>query len=335
MANYEEAGVSFNRSDQLLDVLSKTLIDKSNLGAFASKIALPNNLKEPILLATTDGVGTKAQLASTEKDYYNIGVDLFAANANDILTHGVKPLSFLDYIATNKFEIKNIQQILSAIQTECSKLDCLFVGGESAELPNSFVHNGVELAGFCTGLGEKEDLVDPKNIKEGDAVIGLASSGFHANGYSLLRKILFDKLNLNLNDKWPSDDKDLSQKTLREVLLTPTKVYTKSVLNLKKTVKINGLANVTGGGIINNLNRILAKNVYADLKINPSQVFKDIAHLGEVSNEEMAKVFNLGVGYLVVVDPALQDKAIYALEAFGESAYRLGYITKQKTRFTW
>lgn len=331
MASYEDAGVSFERAENLLEVLNSTLLDTENLGAFAAKIPLPLNLKEPILLATTDGVGTKAQLAKTKTDYYNLGIDLFAANANDILTHGVKPLSFLDYIATNKFETQNIKQILQAIQDECLKLDCSFVGGESAELPNSFTHTGVELAGFCLAIGEKKELVDSANIKAGDTVIGLKSNGFHANGFSLLRKILFDQLKLTLEDVWPSSNNNFLEKKIRDIILSPTRIYTKSILKLREIVDVNGLANVTGGGILNNLNRILPKNLFANLNIEMEQIFKDIAKLGKISNTEMAKVFNLGIGYVVIVSKKDEFLSLKILKEIGEDPVVLGKIEYAET----
>ena len=313
---YEESGVSLEAGYKSVELIKKHVARTKNLGmlsaigGFGGAFDLSAyNYKNPVLVSGTDGVGTKLKLAF-ELDIHNtIGIDVVAMCANDILAQGAQPMFFLDYLAVGKNYPEQVESIVEGVAEGCVQAGCAIVGGETAEMSGFYEDGEYDIAGFCVGATEKEDLLSPENTKAGQVVIGLPSSGVHSNGFSLVRKILRDT-NISLNERF-------NESTIGETLLTPTKIYVKEVLKLLNEVKVAGIAHITGGGFHENLPRCLAKGL--GMKINKNsyevpEIFRYLQEKGGIDEEEMYNIFNMGVGMALVVNKEDVDKALSLLE---------------------
>ena len=325
---YKESGVDIDAGDHLVETI-QTLAAKTNrpevlagIGGFAGLFELGKKYKNPVLVASTDGVGTKLKLAQQLGIYQGIGQDCVAMCVNDIACSGAEPLFFLDYLAAGKINTQVLSEIVRGIAEACHTSGCTLLGGETAEMPGIYKTEDFDVAGFVVGVVEKDKIINGQSVQAGDAVIGIASSGFHSNGFSLVRKIISDH-QLDLEQIWPD-----TEKTLGEHLLTPTKLYSNLVLNLAKSGAVKGVAHITGGGLIENPPRILPKDLRIKYQIKwpvPSvmQYFKDLAKL---SDEEFFRVFNGGIGLVLVVAQENASKTLNQIRATGETAWNIGTV---------
>ncbi|MDR0997208.1 MAG: phosphoribosylformylglycinamidine cyclo-ligase [Zoogloeaceae bacterium] len=329
--SYAQAGVDIDAGDALVDrikpLAKKTLIPGvlAGIGGFGALFEVPKNYQEPVLVSGTDGVGTKLKLAFMLDRHDTVGQDLVAMSVNDILVSGAKPLFFLDYFACGKLRVDTAAAVVGGVAKGCELAGCALIGGETAEMPGMYPDGEYDLAGFAVGVAEKSKLIDGKTIAPGDVVLGLASSGAHSNGYSLIRKIL-ERANPDLNAPFDGD------KTLADALIEPTRIYVKSILALADAVTIKGMAHITGGGLTENLPRILPATTAA--RLDPAawqrpKLFDWLQREGQVEEAEMHRVFNCGIGMTVVVAAADADKALSALQAAGEQAMKIGTITER------
>ena len=307
--SYRDAGVDIDAGDAFIDVIKPVAKSTqrdgciSGLGGFDALFQVPQNYKEPILVSGTDGVGTKLKLAFDLNKHDTIGIDLVAMCVNDILVQGAEPLFFLDYFATGKLTPDVAAEVVKGIGEGCRQSNAALIGGETAEMPGMYAKGDFDLAGFSVGVVEKEEILDPSNIQNGNILIGLASTGAHSNGYSLIRKVL-EVSGASLNDKF--EDRG-NTTTLGEALIAPTKIYVKSILSALKKHKINALAHITGGGLTENLPRVMADNSKGVIKLNSWEkpaVFDWLQEHGNIEEQEMLRTFNCGVGMVVVVDAA-------------------------------
>ncbi len=312
---YAQAGVSLEAGYESVKRIkeqvarTKNVGTLSSIGGFGGLFDLsPYGFKQPILVSGTDGVGSKLEIARELDIYETVGIDLVAMCVNDVVTLGAKPLYFLDYIAVEKNYPEMIESIVKGICDGLLQCDCALVGGETAELPGLYPVGGYDLAGFVTAAVEKTDIIDCSNVKVGDVLIGLPSSGIHSNGYSLVRKIIKDN-NFSIHEKY----NDLSsEKTLGEILLTPTNIYVKEVLDVLENVKVNGVAHITGGGFYENIPRAtngLGFRVYKD-NIKTPEIFKFLEKYGKVENDKMYNYFNMGIGMILIVNKEDADKVL-------------------------
>lgn len=296
----------------------------SGLGGFGSLFELPlERFKHPVLVSGTDGVGTKLKLAMMLDKHNTIGIDLVAMCVNDIVVTGAEPLFFLDYYATGKLNLDVASDVIKGIGAGCELAGAALVGGETAEMPGMYEGEDYDLAGFSVGIVEKENIIDGSNIAVGDVLIGLASSGAHSNGYSLIRKVLQRQDNLN---------QTLDGKPLADALLAPTRIYVKSLLALIKEVPINAIAHITGGGITENLPRVMPDDTVANIQRDSWQtpaLFNWLQDEGNISDEEMLKTFNCGLGMILSVSQDNTDAALEQLKSSGETAYIIGTIVAQ------
>ena len=295
-----------------------------SLGGFAGLYQMPDHLKEPVLVTATDGVGTKLLVAQAVRRLGSIGIDLVAMSVNDVLTVGARPILFLDYVATGKLVPAEIADIVQGVAEGCRQAGCALVGGEMAEMPGLYRGNDFDLAGFCVALVEKQKLIDGSGIREGDSVVGLASSGLHSNGFSLARRIL-DENQCSLEDKFPR-----LGETIGQTLLEPTRIYVRSVLGLLDMgIPIHGLAHITGGGIGGNLSRVIPAGLSARLDFREWRVprlFRVLQELGRVEEAEMFRTFNMGVGLVLVLPAETADYALKLLARAGEEPLALGEV---------
>ncbi|MCK9162466.1 MAG: phosphoribosylformylglycinamidine cyclo-ligase [Arcobacter butzleri] len=303
--SYKEAGVDIDAGNSFVDNI-KPYVKSTHIagvlggiGSFAGAFELPKGYKEPVILAGTDGVGTKLKLAIDSGIFDSVGIDLVAMCSNDLICNFGEPLFFLDYYATGKLEVDEATLVIKGIAEGCIRSECALIGGETAEMPGMYSEGDFDLAGFCVGIAEKSELDRTQKVKEGDILIALPSSGVHSNGFSLVRKVLFDKMGKKFDD-------DFEGKKLIDVLLEPTRIYVKEFKQNK--AYINALAHITGGGIVENLPRVLPDGLKAvvkkdDIKVLP--IFKLISTMVEES--EMFRAFNMGVGMVLVVDPSNVD----------------------------
>ncbi len=333
---YKEAGVDLDKANFLVKIVKKhvqKLSQKgaiSDIGGFAGLFSFDfSSYKNPVLVSSTDGVGTKIKIAISAGSHKGIGIDLVAMCVNDIITCGAKPLFFLDYIAFGKFDEKIFEELIGGIVEGCAISQCTLLGGETAEMPGMYEAGNYDCAGFVVGIVERDKIIDGSEIAIGDLIIGLASSGLHSNGFSLVRKVLFEDHKLSL-EHIPEE----VGFSLKEVLLTPTKIYAPTLMTLlNKEVKIKGCAHITGGGFIDNLPRILPKNSKAIIDKSSWQVppiFNFIKRLGNISEEEMYRVFNCGIGFVIIVGKDSLEEVETLLSALGETYYIIGYIEKAK-----
>ena len=329
--SYKGAGVDIDAGEELVKnikpLAAKTKRDGlvGGIGGFGALFEIPKHFKQPVLVTGTDGVGTKLRLALDIERHNTIGIDLVAMSVNDILVQGAEPLFFLDYFSCGKLDVERATEVVSGIAKGCELSGCALIGGETAEMPGMYAGEEYDLAGFAVGAVEKTKIITGEHISTGDALLGLGSSGAHSNGYSLIRKIL-TKSNAKLDQK-------LADRTLGDLLIEPTRIYVGSILNALKTEQIKGLAHITGGGIIENIPRILPEHLAAevDLKSWPrSELFHWLQAKGNVDDEEMLRVFNCGIG-MVVVCAAEQSQALgQILESTGETVFHIGTIVKRK-----
>jgi len=331
--SYKDAGVDIDAANQSVEMIKKWVgMTKrpevlADIGSFGGFFALDNSkYREPILVSGTDGVGTKLKIAQLMGVHDSVGIDLVAMCVNDILVHGAEPLFFLDYIALGKLEPVLVEGLVKGVSQGCLQAGCALIGGETAEMPGLYREDEYDLAGFAVGAVERSRLINGSTIKDGDLLIGLPSSGLHSNGYSLARKVLLEKAGLKLD----SYVEELG-KTLGEVLITPTRIYVKTILALLEEVEINGMAHITGGGIGENLQRILPAGIGAVIEataINTPPIFDLIAELGKVPQEEMFRTFNMGIGFILAISPQQYDKALEHLHAKKEKPIVIGKVSR-------
>ncbi|HAT4314539.1 TPA: phosphoribosylformylglycinamidine cyclo-ligase [Clostridium perfringens] len=323
MLTYKEAGVNIEegyRSVKLIKEYAKKTMSEyvlNGLGSFAGMVELPEGYKKPVLVSGTDGVGTKLDIACKKRKFDTVGIDCVAMCVNDILCHGAKPLFFLDYIACGKLEAEVSSDLVKGVAEGCIKSQCSLIGGETAEMPGMYKEGDYDIAGFAVGIVDKDKIINGKDIKAGDKLIGIASSGVHSNGYSLIRKV-FKNL-----------DQDFNGKAIWEELLTPTKIYVKPVLSLLEKFNIKGMAHVTGGGFYENLPRMLSEEglsiVISKNSYEIPEIFKKLMELG-VQEEEMYNTFNMGIGFVLCVEENEVEEVLKELSKQGEKAFEIGYI---------
>ena len=325
---YKKSGVNINAADNFVNFISSVSSKKkgkkkfSNIGGFGSISDIPNHIKQPKIVACTDGVGTKIEIANTLNKYDTIGVDLVAMSVNDLIVQGAKPLLFLDYISINKIDLTKLKSIIKGIVIGCKQSNCELVGGETAEMPDTYEKGKFDIAGFAVGVVGKNKILNKNKVKANDLILSIPSSGLHSNGYSLVRYLLNQKkINIKKN------------KFLKTELLKPTKIYVKEVLKLIDKNLINGCANITGGGLADNIKRIIPENFVAEInlnKINTFKIFKWLKKNG-VSNKEMLKTFNCGVGFCLIINPKdLEKVKKYFTKEF--KPYVIGKISKGKNK---
>ena len=297
---YKKSGVDINAADKFVKFISNISTRKkgkkkfNNIGGFGSITDIPRNLKNPKIVACTDGVGTKIEIANLLKKFNTIGIDLVAMSVNDLIVQGAKPIFFLDYISINKINLSKLKSIVSGIIKGCKISGCNLVGGETAEMPGTYAKNKFDIAGFAVGIVEEKKILNEKKIKKNDFILAIPSSGLHSNGYSLVRRLMeIKKININKN------------KFLKKELIKPTKIYVKEILSLINNNLLTGCANITGGGIVDNLKRILPNNLSAEInlsKVNPLRIFHWLkSH--NISDREMLRTFNCGVGFCIIINP--------------------------------
>lgn len=326
---YRNAGVDIEKGEKFVRLISpiarKTFSPHvlSGIGSFSGLFKLDiRKYREPVLVSGTDGVGTKLKIAFLMDKHDTVGIDLVAMCVNDILTSGADPLFFLDYIATGKLEPKTAINIIKGIVKGCHEASCSLLGGETAEMPGFYKKGEYDLSGFAVGIVDKKRIISGAEIKHGDVIIGIASNGLHSNGFSLVRKVFFDLRKMRL-DKFIPDLK----KTLGEELLQPTRIYIKAFNALKDKVKVKGMAHITGGGIPGNLPRIFPKGIYGKIYTSSWKIpfiFNYIKELGKISDEEMKKTFNLGIGFCMIVPPKSAELAVDLLKKSGYRAFIIG-----------
>ncbi len=324
---YRDAGVDIDAGDALVENIKpfakRTMRPEvlAGIGGFGALCGLPAKYKEPVLVSGTDGVGTKLKLAFELNRHDTIGIDLVAMSVNDILTQGAEPLFFLDYFACGKLDVATATDVVKGIAAGCEQSGCALIGGETAEMPGMYPSGEYDLAGFAVGVVEKSKIINGSTIKAGDAVLGLASSGAHSNGYSLVRRIIAEK-KVDLSAK-------LDGKTLSDLILAPTRIYVKPMLQLMETIAVKGMAHITGGGIVDNLPRVLSEGLTAhiDGKSWPRPpLFQWLQEQGNVAEAEMLRVFNCGIGMIVIVAEADAKAAADKLRTAGETVWRIGSI---------
>ena len=290
----------------------------NNLGSFGAFYEIAG-YKNPVLVSGTDGVGTKLKVALDSKKYDSIGVDCFAMCANDIICHGAKPLFFLDYLACGKLDSENVAEIIMKMVKACKDNNCALIGGETAEMPGMYQPGDYDVAGFCVGIVEKDQIIDGSKIKKGDKIIALPSSGFHSNGFSLVRKI------------FPDFNEEFEGKPLYETLLVPTELYYQPIHKILEETNVHGIAHITGGGIIENIPRIIPENLCASIdtnKIKIPSVMLELEKRGNIDRTEMYGTFNMGVGMVVVIEEKNVEKVLNLLE----DAYEIGEITENSEK---
>ena len=332
---YADSGVDIDKANRLVKKIKDIAKETSRagvmgeIGGFGGLFSLNTaNIKNPVLVSSTDGVGTKLKIAFMADKHDTVGIDLVAMCVNDIIVQGAKPLFFLDYLATGKLQLSQAEEIISGIGEGCKQAECALLGGETAEMPGFYQENEYDLSGFVVGIVDNSKIVDGSEIRVGHKIIGLASSGIHSNGYSLVRKICFDMLGLEI-DSYLSD----IGKTIGEELLTPTKIYSKVVGNIIKNLPVHGLAHITGGGITENIVRIIpeaCKAVIEKGSWDVPPVFDFLKEAGKVADMEMMRTFNNGIGLVAVVPEASAQEILDRLAAMDEKAFLIGEIVSRK-----
>jgi phosphoribosylformylglycinamidine cyclo-ligase len=326
--SYRDAGVDIDAGDQLVENIKpyakRTMRPEvlSGIGGFGGLVEISKKFKEPVLVSGTDGVGTKLKLAFELNRHDTVGIDLVAMSVNDILVQGAEPLFFLDYFACGKLDVPNATDVIKGIAKGCEDSGCALIGGETAEMPGMYPEGEYDLAGFAVGVVEKSKIITGETIKAGDAVLGLASNGAHSNGYSLVRKII-ERSKPDLDAKFDGE------RTLADCIMAPTRLYVKPMLSLMQNITIKGMAHITGGGITENVPRVLPANVVADIDSTTWQMpklFRWLQEGGNVEQQEMFRTFNCGIGMVVIVAAEDADAAIKQLQDAGETVSRIGTI---------
>ncbi|MDR3056434.1 MAG: phosphoribosylformylglycinamidine cyclo-ligase [Zoogloeaceae bacterium] len=330
--SYRDAGVDIDAGDALVDrikpLAKKTLREGvlGGIGGFGALFEVPRRYREPVLVSGTDGVGTKLKLAFQLNRHDTVGQDLVAMSVNDILVQGAESLFFLDYFACGKLDVATAASVVGGIAKGCELAGCALIGGETAEMPGMYPDGEYDLAGFAVGVVEKSRIIDGSDIRPGDVALGLASSGAHSNGYSLVRKII-ERAKPDLNA--PFD----GERTLADVVIAPTRIYVKPVLSLLEKVAVKGMAHITGGGLLENVPRVLPENTVAVLEKSAwsrPRLFDWLQAEGQVAEEEMHRVFNCGIGMVIVVAESDAEAALAILRQNGETASRIGRITTRQ-----
>ena len=321
---YKSAGVDKEEGYKTVDKIKSAVAEThnknvlNNLGSFGAFYAI-GEYKNPVLVSGTDGVGTKLKIALDTKKYDSIGIDCFAMCANDILCHGAKPLFFLDYLACGKLDSNVASEIVLGMVKACKDNECALIGGETAEMPGMYQVGDYDVAGFCVGIVERDEIIDGSKIKKGDKIIAIPSSGFHSNGFSLVRKV------------FPNFEEEFEGKPLYETLLEPTRLYYQPIHKLLKVVSLSGIAHITGGGLIENVPRIIPNGLCAEIKtekIRIPSIMLELEKRGNVDRMEMFGTFNMGVGMVVVVDEKDAEKVLSTLK----DAYEIGEITENEEK---
>ncbi|MFW5780181.1 MAG: phosphoribosylformylglycinamidine cyclo-ligase [Bacillota bacterium] len=331
--DYKSAGVDVEAGYKAVELMKKHVKKTYNkgvlgdIGSFGGCYALDDRPDGDVLVSGTDGVGTKLKYAFISNKHDTIGIDVVAMCANDIVCQGAKPLFFLDYIALSKLEPEKVAEIVKGVCEGCVQAGCALLGGETAEMPGFYAEGEYDIAGFCCGIVKKDKIITGKNIKEGDKLIGLASSGIHSNGFSLVRKLYGE--NMRLLERY---DENFEKKAL-DVFLTPTKIYVKSILSLIDKVKVKGISHITGGGFVENIPRILPEGLAAEINTKSyeiPEVFKALQKKAKLSDEKAYNTFNMGIGMVVAVDKEDEQQALQILAGNDEKAYIIGSVVKGK-----
>lgn len=325
--SYRDAGVDIDAGDALVDRIKpwakRTMRPEvmGGIGGFGALMGLPTKYKNPVLVSGTDGVGTKLKLAFMLNKHDTVGIDLVGMSVNDILVQGAESLFFLDYFACGKLDVDVAEQVIKGIALGCEQAGCALIGGETAEMPGMYPAGEYDLAGFAVGVVERDAIIDGSTICPGDVVLGLASSGPHSNGYSLIRKII-EVSGVDVNA-------DFHGRKMADVLMTPTRIYVKPLLALMASMPVKGMAHITGGGLTGNVPRILAENLTAEIDANSWEmpaIFRWLQEQGGVVDAEMHRTFNCGIGMVVIVAAEHADAAMQQLSAAGETVHRIGTI---------
>ena len=331
---YTDAGVNINAGNELVSRI-KSLVASTRIPGVVSDIGGFGGLfrpelegmKTPVLVSSTDGVGTKLKLAALFDRHDTVGIDLVAMSVNDILVQGAKPLFFLDYFATGELNVEQAEAVVGGVAEGCRRGGCALLGGETAEMPGMYAGGDYDLAGFCVGIADLGDIVDGSGIIPGDVVLGLASSGVHSNGYTLVRK-LFEASGASADDIFPG-----TNRSFREVLLEPTIIYTRILEKLLQNTRAKGMVHVTGGGFYDNIPRVLPQNVCARIDFGAwdmPPVFEWLKEQGRLSCPEMLQIFNCGIGYIVIVDGAEAENVLKRAHVLNSRAWKIGEITARK-----
>ncbi|MGM1049847.1 MAG: phosphoribosylformylglycinamidine cyclo-ligase [Bacillota bacterium] len=329
---YKNAGVDIAAGNEAVERMKKHVKTTfrpevmTDLGGFGALFQLnKDQYEEPVLVSGTDGVGTKLKLAFAMDRHDTIGIDAVAMCVNDVVVQGAEPLFFLDYLACDKVIPAKIESIVKGIADGCNQAGCALIGGETAEMPGMYAEGEYDIAGFTVGIVDKSKMINGSSITSGDVVLGLASSGVHSNGFSLVRKLLLEQSGYTLDQVMPELGKSLG-----DALLTPTKIYVKSLLALMKEIEVKGMAHITGGGFIENIPRMLPDHVNVDIEYGSwpiLPIFKLMQEQGDISNKDMFTTFNMGIGMVVVVAEQNADKALQLLRSSGEEPYVIGRVT--------
>jgi len=340
--SYEQSGVSIDANDEMVEKIHRYVSSTfgprvmGSKGAFAGMFRLDyderlfkKNYKSPVLVACTDSVGTKVKLATAVRRFDTVGIDAVAMCVNDMLVQGAEPLFFLDYLGVNKLKPKVIAEMVKGIAAGCRWADCALISGETAEMPDIYSKGDFDMAGFAVGVVERKKIVTGKNIRKGDYILGLASSGLHSNGYTLVRNICFKRAGLKMTDTLD----ELGDAVLGDVLLEPTRIYVRPIVKLLSQYKVkkvvHGMAHITGGGLIGNIPRVLPKDCDAVIKKSNwerHKIFTFLQKQGPVDEDEMFRVFNMGIGFVLIVAEDFADSIIKKLTRYGEKVYKIGRI---------
>ena len=331
VGRYAEAGVDIDAGNRFVDLI-KPIVSKTfksgvmaDIGGFAGLFSLKvEHIRNPVLVSSTDGVGTKLKIAFLMDRHDTIGIDLVAMCVNDIIVQGAVPLFLLDYLAMGKLDVERAVQIVKGIATGCEEANCSLIGGETAEMPGIYLDGEYDLAGFVVGLAEKEEILYGSEIRVGDQIIGIGSSGLHSNGYSLVRKVFFQDLKMKVQD--PVEE---FGRSLGEELLEPTKIYARTISSLMRDFRLKGICHITGGGLVDNPPRILPKRCKAVIRRSswtPHPVFSYLQKRGNISERDMMRTFNNGLGMLLVVNEQDAHEIMLRIKAMGETAHHVGWI---------
>jgi len=332
---YAEAGVDIEAGNRFVDLI-KPIVSRTHksgvitdIGGFAGLFSLNvEHIKNPVLVSSTDGVGTKLKIAFMLDKHDTVGIDLVAMCVNDIVVQGAAPLFFLDYISMGQLDAEKARDVVKGIAAGCMEAKCSLIGGETAEMPGFYSENEYDLAGFVVGLADNEELLDGSEIAVGHKIIGIGSSGLHSNGYSLVRKIFFEGLKMSVED-YVED----FGRTLGEELLEPTRIYARTVNNLRRDFRIYGISHITGGGLIDNPPRILSQRTKAVIDRStwtPHPIFQYLQRAGQISDRDMMLTFNNGLGLLIVLNEEEIDEVLLRLKAMGETAHCIGTIESKE-----
>jgi phosphoribosylformylglycinamidine cyclo-ligase len=340
--SYKSSGVSLQNAGKAIELIKKPVLATFNknvlndLGSFAGLYSLEKDrFSQPVLVSSTDGVGTKLLLAKQTSIYADVGQDLVAMCINDIICCGAVPLFFLDYIACGKLVPETVEMIVSSIAASCIECEASLIGGETAEMPGMYKKDDIDLAGFAVGVVEKQSIINPSLVNEGDIIFGISSSGLHSNGFSLVRKIVRDK-KLDLDKNYNFNSSDLKNKNLGQILMIPTRLYYKVLKGIyAEKIALNGIAHITGGGFYENINRIIPQNLDAQVQENTwpvSEIFTFLKEAADIERDELYRVFNMGIGMVLIADAGYKERIQQYAKKSGEGIYVIGEAIKGSGR---